>query len=223
MTHLVEVNPLLFEPGDRLTVDEFLSRWDKMPGLKSAELIDGVVYMPSPVSYEHGRRDVQVQLFLATYAALTGLCEAVSNATWLIAGSAPQPDIALRLLPRFGGKTKISGSLASGAPELIAEISRSSRSFDLGPKLALYQRAGVLEYLAVLLEEQRIEWRVLGGGHYRMLAENSAGAFTSEVFPGLWLDAAAFWAADSKRMLSVLQQGLASPECADFRSRAASL
>ena len=105
MTHLVQVNPLLFEPADRMTLDDFLSRWDKMPGLKFAELIDGVVYMPSPVSYDHGRRDGQVQLLLGNYAVRTGVCEVIPNATWLMAGSAPQPDVALRLLPQFGGKT----------------------------------------------------------------------------------------------------------------------
>ena len=61
MTHLVHVNPLLFEPGERLSVDEFLDLWERMPNLKFAELIDGVVYMPSPLSFEHGRRDGQLQ------------------------------------------------------------------------------------------------------------------------------------------------------------------
>jgi hypothetical protein len=37
------------EPGDRLTRAEFERRYEPMPQLKKAELIEGEVYMPSPV------------------------------------------------------------------------------------------------------------------------------------------------------------------------------
>jgi hypothetical protein len=40
--------------GDNLTREEFMRRWAAQPRIKLAELIDGVVYMPSPVSVEHG-------------------------------------------------------------------------------------------------------------------------------------------------------------------------
>ena len=33
--------------------EEFLRRWEAMPDLKHAELIDGIVHMPSPVSFKH--------------------------------------------------------------------------------------------------------------------------------------------------------------------------
>jgi hypothetical protein len=219
MTHLALINPLLFGPGDRLTLEEFLERWEQMPGLKFAELFDGVVYMPSPVSVEHGRRDGLMQLLLATYAARTAVCVNITNATWLMGGSAPQPDIAVRLLPEFGGMTDTSGFLAVGAPELVVEICRSSRSYDLGPKLALYQRAGVPEYLAVLIEDQRIEWRYLEGGSYRLMQPDENGVFKSRIYPGLWVDETAFWAGDSPRSLEVLEAGLLSTECRDFLKR----
>ena len=49
-----ETVPLL-EPGDRLTRAEFERRYEAMPELRKAELIEGVVYMPSPVRYRcHG-------------------------------------------------------------------------------------------------------------------------------------------------------------------------
>jgi hypothetical protein len=70
----------------------------------------------------------------------------------------------------------------------------------------------------VLLEEKAVEWRVLDEGSYRLLQPVN-GVFHSEIFPGFWLDEAAFWAADSKGMLSVLQQGLASNECRAFLAR----
>ena len=218
MTHLIPIFPLLFEPGDRLTVEEFLARWEQMPGLKFAELIDGIVYMPSPLSYEHSRRDAEVQLLLGNYAARTRVCEVTPNATWLMVESAPQPEAALRLLPQYGGRTSIRDRFASGAPELVVEVSRSSRSLDLGPKLALYQRAGVSEYVAVLLEEQRIEWRRLEGGSFRLIPAD-AGVYKSSVFPGLWVDENAFWADDSGQLLQTLELGIQSDECRDFVGR----
>ena len=49
-----EIPPL--EAGDRLSRAEFERRYEAMPGLKKAELIEGVVYMPSPVRlHRHGR------------------------------------------------------------------------------------------------------------------------------------------------------------------------
>ncbi len=154
-----------------------------------------------------------MQLVLGTYAARTGICEVVSNATWVMLDSAPQPDGALRLLPEYGGRTKVDGKLAAGAPELIVEICPSSRSFDLGPKLALYPQAGVSEFVAVLLEERRIEWRVLDEREYRLNPPGEGVVHQSAVFPGLWLDEAAFWLAESRRLLATLEDGLRSPAC----------
>jgi hypothetical protein len=42
-----EIPPL--ENGDHLTRDEFERRYEAMPELKKAELIEGEVHMPSPV------------------------------------------------------------------------------------------------------------------------------------------------------------------------------
>ena len=135
--------------------------------------------------------------------------------------NAPQPDVVLRLLPRFGGKTRTKGKLATGAPDLVVEVCGSSRSIDLGPKLALYQRAGVQEYLALVLEDQRAEWRVLEDGHYRVQASDAQGIIKSLVFPGLWLDERALWADDPSRLQEVLADGLRSEECKAFLERLA--
>ena len=83
---------------------------------------------------------------------------------------------------------------------------------DLGPKKALYQRAEVLEYVAALVEEERIEWRVLKNGRYRIMRPASDGVFRSQVFPGLWLDSAAFWRGDTSALLAVAEEGLRSAE-----------
>lgn len=129
MTHLVQVNPLLFEPGDRLSLAEFLHRWEQMPGLKFAELIDGVVYMPSPLSFPHGQYDMYIHAWLVAYMVHTGVCNGAANATWLMVGNAPQPDAALRLLPEFGGKTTIGDdNLANGSPDWRFTRGRAYRS-----------------------------------------------------------------------------------------------
>ncbi len=219
MTHSTLINPLLFSPGDQLSREEFLDLWEQMPELKFAELIDGTVYMPSPLSYQHGSRDVEVHGWVHFYQMKTPVCKAIGNATWLVLESAPQPDTALILLPAFGGRTTISGKLASGAPELVVEVCQSSRSYDLGPKLRLYQRAGINEYIAHLEKEQRTEWRILEGGSYRILKVDADGILRSRVFPGLWLDEAAFWRGDLKGVRVALEAGLKSPEHAHFLER----
>ena len=40
---------LPLEHGDHLTREEFERRYEAMPHVRKAELIEGVVYMPSPV------------------------------------------------------------------------------------------------------------------------------------------------------------------------------
>jgi hypothetical protein len=220
MIRPLSLEPVLFEPGDRMSREEFLDLWYKMPALKFAELIDGVVYMPPPISADHGRCNSMIKGgVIGLYAAYTPVCQALSNATWLMLDSVPQPDSALLVAPEAGGRTTVTDGLATGAPELIAEICRSSRSYDLGPKLGLYERAGVDEYIAVMVEEKRIEWRILESGCYRFHQPDSDGIFRSRVFPGLWLDEAALWSFDVRRLNSVSEQGLNSDEHAAFLVR----
>jgi Uma2 family endonuclease len=210
------VTPAVLYPGQRLTREEFLRRWEAIPELKRAELIDGIVYMPSPVSTGHARRDTLVINWLGHYAFQTPGCEAANNATWLMLESAPQPDAALYLLPRYGGQSLTEGSLFSGAPELVAEVSGASSYYDSGPKLALYQRAGVREYISVLLDPPEVRWRVWRNGGYETAVADAGGIFRSTIFPGLWLDPEALRNNDGARLLATLQQGLDSPEHADF-------
>jgi hypothetical protein len=43
------------ENGDRLTRIEFERRYEAMPEIKKAELVEGIVYTPSPVKLDqHG-------------------------------------------------------------------------------------------------------------------------------------------------------------------------
>jgi hypothetical protein len=207
--------------GDKLTREEFLRRWEVMPNLKRAELIGGIVYMPSPLSYDHGDTDAYVATWLGVYAANTPGCRAGSNATWLMLGDAPQPDVALRILPEYGGQSRLQQRFNSGAPELVAEICLSRSSYDLNQKYELYQEARVKEYLAVLIEEQEVRWHRLIRGTYRRMRLPEDGVFRSVVFPGLWLSAPALLEGDMAKVLATLQQGLDSAEHQAFVSRLA--
>jgi len=204
-------------PGQRLSREEFLRRWEQLPELKNAELIDGLVYMSSPVSIGHGEIEVPLASLLHLYAINTPGCKAGTNTTWLMLESAPQPDLHLRLLPEFGGLSKVSEKYPQGTPELVIEITVSSQHSDAGPKRALYQRAGVREYVTVLVESAEVSWRCLDEkGSYERVAPDANGWYRSRAFPGLWLDAKALFEDEGQRLLNVLQQGLGSPEHTAF-------
>ena len=96
-----------------------------MPPGTQAELIDGVVHMPSPVGAEHGKAQVPVIVWLSYYTENTPGAEAMDNATAIIGWkSEPQPDGLLRILPEHGGQTRNEGAFLHGAPELIVESPR---------------------------------------------------------------------------------------------------
>lgn len=210
------VPPPLLQDGDRLSREEFLRRWEWMPDLKFAELIDGVVYMASPVSASHHFYVAIATGWLFTYAKETPGCAAGVDGTWLMNDSVPQPDLDLCILPEFGGQARVEGSLLAGAPEFAVEVATSSAARDLGLKSALYERSGVIEYAVLLAQKQRIVWKRLVEGRYRAVEPGPDGIFRSQVFPGLWLDEAALWRRDSVQMCRVLDQGLATPEHAEF-------
>ena len=132
----------------------------------------------------------------------------------------PQPDAYLMIDSRHGGRARISDDdYIEGAPELIAEISASSVSFDLGRKLHVYRRNGVREYLVWRVQDQAIDWFVLREGQYERMTPGADGLLRSEVFPGLWLDASALLRGDLATVLARAQDGLASAEHAAFAAR----
>jgi Uma2 family endonuclease len=196
--------------GDRLTRDEFLRRCEAMPDLKRAELIDGIVYMPSPISDFHDEHHSRMHSWLTFYALLTPSCRAGIAGTWLMSPeSAPQPDLTLRIRPESGGQSHIEGKYSAGAPELAVEISHGTETKDKREKLQLYQRSGVREYITVLPAKQQIVWRELVRDRYHETAPDEDGLYRSRVFPGLWLDPAALWAGDLPGLAAAVQKGVA--------------
>ena len=204
------VQPL--RAGEQLSQEEFLRRWEALPSLKRAELIQGRVYLPSPVSNPHKWLHSRIDAWLTVYADFTPGCRAGSDGTWLMLGDAPQPDVDLVILPDYGGQSRITGLYSAGAPELAAEVSLSSKARDLGPKLELYREAGVQEYLTVMQPDSSVTWRYLDSGQYRAMEPDTTGVLRSRIFPGLWLDAPALFANDKTQLWNTLQKGLNTEE-----------
>jgi Uma2 family endonuclease len=203
--------------GQRLDQAEFHRRYEAMPPGVRAELIDGVVYMPSPVSREHAHADVNAIGWLLHYRHRTPGVEVLGDATTILGRkSEPQPDVLLRILPECGGQSRNQGAYVGGAPELVVEVARATRFVDLGPKLADYERAGVLEYIVRALDPDEVLWFALNDGAYVQIAPEADGLYRSTAFPGLWLDPGALLTDDLDRLFAVLDQGLASPEHAAF-------
>ena len=222
MPMAAHVLPPPLREGDYLTSDEFMLRWEAMPDLRHAELIDGIVHMPSPVSKQHSNLHSPFNAWLTLYAAGTPGCLAGLEATWMMGETnVPQPDITLELLPEYGGQSKMEGNYAAGAPELVVEGAMSSRNRDLDAKLKLYERMGVREYLIVDANHHQFHWKVCINGQFQPLEAGADGIFRSRYFPGLWLDADALWRLDLPKLFAVVQQGLATPGHATFVSRLA--
>jgi Uma2 family endonuclease len=210
------------ENGDRLTRAEFERRYEAMTNLKKAELIEGVVYVPSPVRLQrHGRPHAHLIGWLYVYEAATnGVIVADNTTARLDLDNEPQPDALLMIEPARGGQARISADdYIESSPELVAEVTSSRVSYDLGVKLNVYRRNGVREYIVWRVLDREFDWFVLREDHYDALAPDAGGVLRSEVFPGLWLLPEAMVRHDSPRVLSVLQQGVQTPEHATFVAR----
>ncbi|MDQ2900764.1 MAG: Uma2 family endonuclease [Acidobacteriota bacterium] len=141
------------------------------------------LYLRSRVSLRHASLHAAVDCLLVRYWAFTPGCDAATSCTWLMLDDAPRPDVHLRIRPEYGGQSRVEGEYASGAPELVAEISCSCKSYDLGPKLNLYRKAGVREYIAVLLEESNVIWRRMLGDVEAFVEPDRDGILRSIAFP----------------------------------------
>ena len=203
------------ESGDRLTRPEFERRYAAAPQIKKAELIEGIVYVASPLRHEqHGKPHSRVMTWLGVYQSLTpGVDLSVEPTVRLDLDNEPQPDAVLFIEPDAGGQTRLShDGYIEGSPELIVEIAASSVAIDRGSKKQVYRRNGVLEYVIWQSYENQIEWFCLIDGEYQLLSPGADGIIRSQVFPGLWLAVEALLNNQMVRVLEVVQAGLKSPE-----------
>jgi len=206
--------------GDRLSVAEFERRYAAMPDLKKAELISGVVYMPSPVSFDdHAAPHFIMIGWLGFYYFSTPGTEGGDNATLRLqlGLNRPQPDAFLRIAAAFGGQSSTSDDgYVVGSPELVAEVAATSAAYDLHEKLEAYRLNGVREYIVWRVYDDAVDWFVLRGDRFEPLAASPDNIYRSEVFPGLWLDPTALIHNARMKLTQVASQGLASPEHASF-------
>jgi Uma2 family endonuclease len=200
------------ESGDRLTRAEFERRYAATPEKFKAELIEGVVYVASPVRVFHGTPHAALITWLGVYwTATPGVSPADNTTTRLDLDNEPQPDALLRI--QIGGTSTISeDGYIEGAPELVAEIASSSATIDLGAKKNAYRRNGVQEYLVWQTFENRLSWFRLEAEEFVLVEPDADGIIRSSAFPGLWLAVPALLEGNMIEVLNVLQVGIAGLE-----------
>lgn len=215
---MIETNHYILplENGDRLTRAEFERRYAAMPHQKKAELVEGVVYMASPVRITHGTPHAMIMTWLGNYwVATPGVGLADNTTVRLDADNEPQPDALLRI--EVGGNSTIGeDGYVEGSPEFIAEVASSSAAYDLREKLRAYRRNQVQEYLIWQVYEQKIDWFRWREGEYISLPMDEGGIIKSEVFPGLWLSVSALISGNLVEVQSELQKGLGTPDHQEF-------
>ncbi len=210
---------LHLESGDRLTRPEFERRYNAMPNVKKAELIEGVVYVASPLRFEaHAEPHGNLMIWLGIYKVATPGVRLGDNPTVrLDLDNEPQPDAILLIDAACGGLSHVgTDGYVEGAPELVAEVAASSASKDLYDKKRAYRRNGIQEYIVWQVFDSTVSWFSLQNGEYVALIPNASGIIQSQVFPGLWLDVSALVAGNMQQVLAVLQKGLSSVEHQTF-------
>jgi len=212
------------ENGDQLTRAEFRRRWEAMPDVEHAELIEGIVFMGAAAlrHVQHGEPHQLLIGWLDRYVEhVPGLTGGVSSSVGLSEENDPQPDAYL-VLPDAMSKSRVTeDGYLEGPPDLIAEVSASTTSIDLNLKFEAYRKNGVREYLVWRVLDKQVDWFELQGDKYVPLPRDANSVIRSHVFPGLWLDAAAIVAMRRRQVYQVLRQGLTTSEFAAFAAEVA--
>jgi Uma2 family endonuclease len=191
------------ENGDVMSREEFHRLYSECEGLERVELIEGVVYMPSPIRFEgHAQEQGLMLRWLFAYAAKHSDVECSPPGSVLLDDqNEPEPDAMLfRMTPN-----RLEDGYVSGAPELVVEIAASSKSRDLHQKKRAYERNGVLDYIVWRTEDQAIDWFELRDGAYVARKPDARGIIESRQFPGLRLAMKAMLAKDRVAILAALE------------------
>ncbi|MCX5981702.1 MAG: Uma2 family endonuclease [Nostocales cyanobacterium LacPavin_0920_SED1_MAG_38_18] len=210
---------LPLESGDRLSRHEFERRYTESLHVKKAELIEGVVYVASPLRFQrHAEPHAKLVIWLGNYQIATpGVKLGIEPTIRLDQDNEPQPDGILFIDQSLGGKSRITADdYIEGSPELVAEIAASSAAYDLHDKKKAYRRNGIQEYIVWQSLEKKLNWFQLHESEYISLEPDADGVIKSQVMPGLWLAVPALLAGDMIQVLAVLQAGLNSPEHREF-------
>ncbi len=200
--------PVQFPPenGDRFQSAEFLDRCENVPELKFAQLIEGIVYLPSLVRADHALAHGLLVGWVSAYNLKHPRLKYLPSCTVILDNdNAPIADVVLCSPLKEGGHVWMNkkGYLC-GKPELVCEVASSSASVDMNAKFNAYRRNGVQEYLVWLVREERVAWFKLGMNGYESIQE-TGGKLRSAVFPGLILDVKALLKGDKKKLVAALK------------------
>jgi Uma2 family endonuclease len=205
--------------GDQMKQAIFHAQYEQMPEAFRAELLDGTVFVAMPLGHPHANGHACLTTIFGTYIADTPGTEILLEATTILGeDDEVQPDLLLRVLPEFGGRTRTNyAQYIEGPPELICEVAYSSRSIDLHLKRKRYLSAGVLEYVVLCLDPGEIRW--FDFVNREMIQPDSQGTYRSRIFPGLWLAEEALLNSDYASALEILHHGIATLEHSELVER----
>jgi len=208
---------LVLENGASMTAAEFHDLYAAYPDDTRFELVEGVVYMASPLHEPHGDSSMSFNVVAGYYRSMTpGLAAGESVSTRLDALNEVQPDSHIRIDESRGGQSKVlvseSGkrTIIQGAPEFVAEVANSSRSIDFGRKLDAYLRAGVKEYLVLNIADRELRWFSLPA-RVELIPDDD-GVIRSKVLPGLWVLPEALLSGDAVACVELLKLARESDE-----------
>ncbi|MEM7808540.1 MAG: Uma2 family endonuclease [Planctomycetota bacterium] len=198
-----DVGKDILESGMRLTREEFHRRYEHLDGI-TAELINGVVFLASPVRNDvHGFPHANLMWWLNSYRVRRPHLIIGDNSSVMLSDdSEVQPDAFLMRPADDGGQAQYD-TYVYGAPELVCEVAASSAHIDAHDKAEAYAKAGVREYLLWRTVDRRIDWFELKDGRFVALPVNE-GVIESRVFDGLRLDREAMLAGDLAKVLATL-------------------
>ena len=160
--------------------------------IKEAELIEGEVFVPSPVRQRyHGRQHSHLNFWLSAYEGGTPGVEVGDNSTvGLNLENMPQPDCVLFVQPEHGGQVRIgeNGYIEARGPS--GRGRREQRVTTWAGSSAPTNETGSASTLCGGFDQQ-IDWFVLRDGHFELLLPRRRHRLCSTIFPGLWLDLSA--------------------------------
>ncbi len=196
--------PILLESGDNLDRTEFHRRYEARPDIKKAELIDGVVYVPSPVRVLHAELHGTVIFWLHAYKMGHPDVRVGDNATVLLdATTEVQPDACL-WKEEAGGPHVTADNYIEGPPQLVVEVAASSAAIDLHQKQRAYERNGVLEYVVWRVLDEAVNWFRLADGRFALVEPDADDLIASATFPGLRLPVRGLLSGDLDAVLAAV-------------------
>lgn len=194
----------LEKPG-RISFEQFLAAYD---GVR-AEWVDGRVVEMTPRTDRH----LLIAGFL--YKAISGYVELKG-----LGGLVAQAGFQVRLSPRVGrepdvfslapgNEHRLKRTFVDGPVDLAVElISPDSRVRDRREKFVEYAQGGVREYWIIDPDAETVEVFRLANGAYEPVPLGNPPRVTSEVIPGLWIDAAWMWEKKPSEWAAFRERGL---------------